>query len=324
MSRRIRIGVGPVDGRSPRYGIDQLDTVLDGMWWGDNVLWVVDDGLSSVDVVLAGVIALADGRDVSDRGFSRGAFDLRDHASIGAVADTACTVVREGKTALWICPRSSVPLALRELAQVIVDQNSTHLRVERADGRRSQVVGTEMPYAVDDGIATVGPPSTVSRLGAGLRSIRKQRGWSQADVGAMIGVSGSAISQTERGTQSLSLDTAVELAERLGVSIDHLVHGADRSYELSRPASFGRGQSRLAPSSPQHFRIVAFATMSLSSSSTGSVSICIGSGVVKLELADDSIVLGPGDVVRTTGSELRACRNLSAHPALIFQVNEHS
>lgn len=311
------MGVGPVDARGPRYGIDQLDAVLDGLWWGDNVLWIVDDEASSVDVVLADVIAVADAHDFS-RTFTRGVFDLRAEPPTDAFVDSACEVLREGKTAVWICPRSTVPADLRELAQVIVDQSADRLRIDRADGRRSRVVGMEMAYAVDDGVVTVRPPTTVSRLGEVLRSIRKQRGWSQADLASMIGVSGSAISQTERGQQSLSLDTVIDLAERLGVSVDHLVRGTDQTYELIRPSSSGRTQS----GSPRTFRIAPLATLSLSSASNGSVAILVGSGVVKLDIAEDSVVLKPGDVVRTVGTRLRACRNLSTEPAVLFTVDE--
>lgn len=312
------MGVGPVDARSPRYGIGQLDTVLDGLWWGDNVLWIVDDDSLSTDILLAEVIAVADGRDVSNRTFTCGVFDLRGDTSTRCLVDVACEVLRNGKTAVWICPRSTVPADLRELAQVIVDQSAHRLRIDRADGRRGRVVGMTMEYAVDDGVVAVRPPTTVSRLGEVLRSIRKQRGWSQADLAAMIGVSGSAISQTERGQQSLSLDTVIDLAVRLGVSVDHLVRGTESTYELVRPSSFGRTQS----GSPQNFRIAPLATLNLSSASTGSVAVLVGSGVVKLEFADASVVLKPGDIVRTVGTRLRACQNLSTEPAVIFTVDE--
>lgn len=317
MSRKIGMGVGPVGARSPRYGIDQLDTVLDGMWWGDNVLWIVDDDSSTVEAVLAEVIEFADGRDASNPSFTRGVFDLRHIERTGALMGTACGVLRDGKIAVWICPRSAVPPELRELAQVIVDQDGTCLRIERADGRRSRVLGMEMSYALDGVAVRVGPPTTVSRLGEGLRAIRKQRGWSQADLAAMIGVSGSAISQTERGQQSLSLDTVIGLAERLGVSVDHLVRGAESNYELIRPTSIERSQT----SNPRNYRIAPLTTLTLSSESPASVVILVGSGVVKLSLADDSVVLKPGDAVRTVGTLLRACRNLSDEPAVIFTVD---
>ncbi|SNT09969.1 helix-turn-helix domain-containing protein [Rhodococcoides kyotonense] len=319
MTGRIRIGVGPLDARVPRYGLDSLDAALDGLWWGDNVVWIVDDDSSAVDVLLAHVAESADCTDVTATEFSSAVFDLRAPVSRDAVDEAARSVLRDGRIAVWICPRTASIDGLVQLAQVIVDVTESRMRIQRADGRRNRITGMEMHYTVRDGVADVGPPSTVSRLGEALRAIRKQRGWSQADLASMIGVSGSAISQTERGQHSMSLDTVIDLAERLGVTVDRLVRGADRPYELVRTPMSGFGaRSTTTAGRAQPIRVRPGSTMSMASDSAGALTILVGSGIVLLSFADDSIVLRPGDIVETTASKVRTCRNLQPEHALLF------
>jgi transcriptional regulator with XRE-family HTH domain len=320
------VGVGPVSMRAPRYGLEPLDSALDGLWPGDNVVWLVDDAASrSVDSLLASVMTAADCTDMDASSFERAVFDLRSsEAAVGAIVEAAASVLRKGRIAVWICTRTGAPDELMELAQVVVDLTESRLRIDRADGRRSRVRGMEMAYAMHDGIAELGPPSTVPRLGEALRAIRKQRGWSQADLGAMIGVSGSAISQTERGQQSMSLDTVIDLADRLGVSLDRLVRGVNRPFQLIRtPVSgfgFGSGAGPNARNA-QCVRVRGRSTISMLSDSVGPQMILVGSGVVRVNFVGDTIVLRQGDIVTTTASNPIGCHNVSEATAVLFLLD---
>jgi transcriptional regulator with XRE-family HTH domain len=56
-----------------------------------------------------------------------------------------------------------------------------------------------------------------------LHELRKARGWSQPELAALIGTSGTIIGRYERGIITPSIDVARRLAAVLGVTIDYLV-----------------------------------------------------------------------------------------------------
>lgn len=57
-------------------------------------------------------------------------------------------------------------------------------------------------------------------LGENLKRMRIERGLTQEALAKSVGVSGPMISQVERGTQTLTLPLANELANVLGCRID--------------------------------------------------------------------------------------------------------
>ena len=59
-------------------------------------------------------------------------------------------------------------------------------------------------------------------LGMALRSIRKEREWSLADMATATGLSVSSLSKIENGQRSLTYDKLVQLAESLSVDISRL------------------------------------------------------------------------------------------------------
>lgn len=56
-----------------------------------------------------------------------------------------------------------------------------------------------------------------------LPELRKQKGWSQKELGERVGVIQGAISHIETGRKQPSLALAIRLAEELGVSLDELL-----------------------------------------------------------------------------------------------------
>jgi transcriptional regulator with XRE-family HTH domain len=79
------------------------------------------------------------------------------------------------------------------------------------------------------------PAPAAARLGAALRSLRLARHLSQADLARLAGVSPSAISQAERGRRGLSLETLLDLAAKLNVTLDELLRGdVAPGYRLAR------------------------------------------------------------------------------------------
>jgi len=70
-------------------------------------------------------------------------------------------------------------------------------------------------------------PSAFSRaLGARLRELREERGWSQRELGNRLGVLQSKLSKYESGTHQPSLRTLVRMASLFAVSTDYLLTGA--------------------------------------------------------------------------------------------------
>jgi transcriptional regulator with XRE-family HTH domain len=61
-------------------------------------------------------------------------------------------------------------------------------------------------------------------LGQRLRNERKKLAMTQEKIAEMIGVSDAYIGQIERGERSLTLDTLINLANKLGVTVDYLLH----------------------------------------------------------------------------------------------------
>ncbi len=60
-------------------------------------------------------------------------------------------------------------------------------------------------------------------LGERIRALRKEAGWSQAELGDKIGTDGGRVSRYEAGRITPSADALVRLAETFNVSIDHLL-----------------------------------------------------------------------------------------------------
>ena len=74
-----------------------------------------------------------------------------------------------------------------------------------------------------------------------LTSLRKQRGWSQEELGNQIGVTRQTVSKWEMGQSTPELEKLVELSRLFGMSIDRLVgleetdgEGAASSYRQAR------------------------------------------------------------------------------------------
>jgi transcriptional regulator with XRE-family HTH domain len=60
-------------------------------------------------------------------------------------------------------------------------------------------------------------------FGNRLLALRKERGWSQPELGKRIGTSGAIIGRYERGEITPSIEVAKKLADTFGVTLDFLV-----------------------------------------------------------------------------------------------------
>jgi len=64
---------------------------------------------------------------------------------------------------------------------------------------------------------------TTMLQGERVRELRKERGWSQGELGTRIGTDAGRISRYEAGKITPSLEALVRLADVLEVSVDYLV-----------------------------------------------------------------------------------------------------
>lgn len=65
-----------------------------------------------------------------------------------------------------------------------------------------------------------------------LKSLRKQRGLTQGELGALLGLSASAIGMYEQGRRAPDGATLAKFAEIFGVTIDSLLSPAEQGREV--------------------------------------------------------------------------------------------
>ncbi len=70
-------------------------------------------------------------------------------------------------------------------------------------------------------------------FGAKILQLRKEQGWSQPQLGRMIGTSGAIIGRYERGEITPSIEVARKLANAFGVTVDSLINERDLPEILS-------------------------------------------------------------------------------------------
>ena len=75
-----------------------------------------------------------------------------------------------------------------------------------------------------------------SRIAAGdrIRSRRKQLGLTRKEMAEQIGKAEKYYADIERGYCGMSLDTMIEIADSLGLTLDYLVFGNDGREESER------------------------------------------------------------------------------------------
>ena len=68
-------------------------------------------------------------------------------------------------------------------------------------------------------------------LGARIAVLRRAKGWNQAELGGMLGVSSSAVGMYEQGRRQPSAEQLVRLAEIFGVTTDFLLTGRTQTQQ---------------------------------------------------------------------------------------------
>lgn len=80
-------------------------------------------------------------------------------------------------------------------------------------------------------------------MGDRIRMLRESKDYSQAELGSLVGVSKSAVSQWELGqTANIKLQTFLRLLDVLGTRYEYLVFGANRAPGGGRGGAALRGK----------------------------------------------------------------------------------
>src|SRR5579872_5877743 len=97
-----------------------------------------------------------------------------------------------------------------------------------------------------------------SRLGAALRALRHQKGWTLAEVSRRTGFSIPTLSKVENDRLSLSYDKLIRLSEGLDVDIAQLFtpvnQGSGPAAITGRRSINRRGEGELVPTNNYDYR----------------------------------------------------------------------
>jgi transcriptional regulator with XRE-family HTH domain len=356
-------------------GLDALDDVLGGLYWGDNVVWHVDGtspepfyrtiarlgGVfeSKASVSIAGTASYRDieGMVVLDAG-SRGPFaqpaDLlrevhrlsrpRAHRlvlfdSMDAMVHAwganrtrdfftrCCPMLLElGAIAYWsMSPATpaAVQEAVHAVTQCVLDVDAHSIRVAKAEGRDDEVRGAVLHWHQESGRPVVARAEIAGRMAAALRALRRTRHLSQHDLGDLAGVSASAISQVERAERGLSLATLVRLSAALGMTIDDLLRGKEPgAYRIGRRTDDPHTVS-LLHGDDLWIDLVHLGPRESGApvaSPPGVGVIAVGSGLVQVQVAEQSPAVRHGEVLVAESECVAGWRNLGTAEAELFWI----
>jgi transcriptional regulator with XRE-family HTH domain len=383
---------GEVEPREPRAsatattGVEELDRALNGLYWGDNVVF---DGEQAEDTepffrAVAAQAALYEGtafvrldRDPDELALSYPGVEIIDAGPESALAQPGPlldTIARRcagsprqlllfdsvdemserwgretagrfftrccplllglGAIAYWSLTTARCSPTLRReiegITQCVLVVGDGRLRVAKAEGRPPGVDGSVFRYELDGGAPVLAAAPTAARLGAALRGLRSERRLSQADLARLAGVSASAISQVERGRRGLSLETLLDLAAKLNLTLDELLRGeVSPGYRLARrddPRHAERDRPVPLLDDPRAGLRAYLVRLSPGASATpdfahkGVELVAVATGLVQVLLATGGPVLRQGETLIADRSGVAGWRNLTDREAIVFWV----
>ena len=260
-------------------------------------------------------------------------------ADVAARFFAACCpqLLEVGAIAYWSMSATDGHVALRrsveEITQCIFLLDQERLRVSKAEGRPSGVVGSVFRCTEVDGLPVLTAAPMVARIGNALRAARLQRNLSQSDLARIAGVSASAISQAERGQRGLSLETVLGLATGLNVTLDELLRGevatgyrlGRRRYPPRRPTE-DRSEplplldDRHAGLRAYLVRIPRRGSAQPHISHKGTELVAVANGLVQVVLQTGRPVLSTGEALLLDETPIASWRNLGVGDATLFWI----
>ncbi|MEY1673241.1 helix-turn-helix domain-containing protein [Gordonia sp. ABKF26] len=339
----MELGSGPARSERVGCGIAELDDLLGPLVPGENVVWGVAHGCRED---LIGRVASGAGMPVRSGSLDdlpvtpsadattvwvvdltqAGPSDLvRSSARIG---EAVRAVFGSAAICHWLLDREQLDNAeWLWSVQCVLSADAGEVIVHRADGRRAADSVIQTGHGESNG-ASRRASIRAGHLGRGIRAARVELGWSQAELGRRVGVSASAISQMERGRLGLSLETAIEVADRLGVDFDELLRGPGTEHIVveERPGIAGdrspvrrESSGDAVPRPPLRSTLVApGGTLIPPVSASGRLTLLVGGGLLRVERAPQRTLVRAGDIVGIDRAIGCAVTNLGTVPAVVF------
>lgn len=217
---------------------------------------------------------------------------------------------------------------MRQVTQCLVRLGPDALQMLKAEGHPATVHGSAHTARVREGDVQIVANPASGRLARGLRALRADLGMTQAQLGAVAGISASAISQAESGARGLSVDTLIVLADRLGVSLDRLVEGrTPPGYRLARfrddqPDAHVAGLLTDAAVGLRCYRVALAAGEAgvPPAQHAGVELVLVADGLVRVDVGDDTPVLRAGDCLLASTWSIQGWSNLRPEPAILYWV----
>lgn len=231
----------------------------------------------------------------------------------------------------WRVPRNVGAAAIdrmRKVTQCLLELRAGQLRVVKAESRRPSLPGSTYHLRLVGDVVSVTADAAGGRLAQGLATLRRDLGLTQAQLAEAANVTPSAISQAESGARGLSLETVLQLSDRLGVGLDRVVSGRpDSGYRLARhdrSRTLQRG-GVIALSDDAAVGMRAY-LVSLQGGQVGAPPVthdgvqllAVTRGLVQVEIGDDTPVLRSGDTIVAGAEPIRSWRNLRREPAAFY------
>lgn len=241
------------------------------------------------------------------------------------------TLLRVGAVAVWRLGAAVDEETVREvtrITQLVLEISPDRLLVIKAEARPPETVGSTLVLRAGPAGLALERGEDVSRLGSSLLAQRLRRGFSQAELARLAGITPSAMSQAERGQRGLAISTLVRLAFALGITLDELVLGQEEaSYRIrGRTAPHGGGASRVAlvdaaaePYRLHEFRLDPAAHGSPPAHSRGVELVLLGRGLLMITMTDGTTpVIREGEALIAAGAGIADWRNLAEDQAVGF------
>lgn len=250
----------------------------------------------------------------------------------------ACPKLYEERTiAYWTLQRSAhSPAFLSQLAQVtqvVIDLGHENDRrwaeLRKAQGRPEELLDARMEFVADGGAVTLldRTPPNRQRVGRLIRQQRIAAGLSQAELARRIGVSASALSQTERGRHGISGDVLMRAWEALGVPLGGVDEGRSthrlfpRSGRLAEEPQVGVAVETIVEAPDMAGHLVQFdpgasGSRPLFATKRREFAVVLD-GLLQLSIGQSDETLQQGDAI-LVNEPVRAWRNPADVPARVL------
>jgi transcriptional regulator with XRE-family HTH domain len=242
-----------------------------------------------------------------------------------------------GAVAYWTLPPPGAHPRLRravdDVTQCIFSTGGDRLRIDKAQGRPPGVEGHVFHLRIVGDQPQLEAAPMAARVGAAMRAARLRRRLSESELAGLAGISPSAISDAEGGEQVLPLETLLELADKLDLTLDELLRGdLSSGYRLGRRAYRPRG--RIGPGDERVpllddprtgmraylVRLPPSGTVAPHLTHEGLELVAVASGLVQVMLTTGSPVLRGGEVLLVEDTSITGWRNIGAGEAALFWI----